>query len=255
MPLFRCQHFRNALYNANGQLGNGTTTARWVAGQVSGLSSITGIAAGRQHSVAIRSDGATFTWGDNTYGQLGDGTTTRRTSPVQVPGVTNVLSAAAGNHTITMNSQGEIQSWGYNANGQLGNGNNSNRTLPGQVVMLTFGDRVATPTLTPAGGMFLAAPSVMVTCSDPGAVIHYTANGSDPTESDPVVASGSSLLPVNGILRVRGFQTGRLPSETRSACYRALRKCWHLNRGIAGILHLKEGLNQPALLLDRAHDV
>ncbi len=61
------------------------------------------------------------------------------------------------------------------------------------------------------------------------------------------------VSPINGFLG-GGFRIERSDNGPWGS-YRALRKCWHLNRGIAGILHLKEGLNQPALLLDRAHDV
>jgi len=42
------------------------------------------IAAGSYHSLALKSNGTLWAWGDNGYGQLGDGTTTNRTSPVQI---------------------------------------------------------------------------------------------------------------------------------------------------------------------------
>ena len=40
-----------------------------------------GVAAGGDHTVAVRTDGTLWAWGDNGYGQLGDGTTTDRHSP------------------------------------------------------------------------------------------------------------------------------------------------------------------------------
>ena len=49
-----------------------------------GTSSWTSISAGANHTAAIRSDGALFTWGDNGNGKLGDGTTISKLSPVQI---------------------------------------------------------------------------------------------------------------------------------------------------------------------------
>ena len=39
------------------------------------------IAAGSGHTVALKTDGSLWAWGDNTYGQLGDGTTVIKPSP------------------------------------------------------------------------------------------------------------------------------------------------------------------------------
>lgn len=43
------------------------------------------IEAGGSHTVALKSDGTLWAWGDNSQGQLGDGTTTERHAPVQIP--------------------------------------------------------------------------------------------------------------------------------------------------------------------------
>ena len=40
-----------------------------------GASSWTSVSAGRDHTVAIRSDGSLFAWGLGTFGRLGDNTT------------------------------------------------------------------------------------------------------------------------------------------------------------------------------------
>jgi parallel beta-helix repeat protein len=51
----------------------------------------------------------------------------------------------------------------------------------------------AQPTFSPDGGIFKSAQEVTVSCATDGAVIHYTTDGTDPDESDPIVASGSTV--------------------------------------------------------------
>ena len=59
--------------NGSGQLGDGTKTERLTPNQIPGLSDFTEIAAGRFHSLALKSDGTVWTWGSNEHGQIGDG--------------------------------------------------------------------------------------------------------------------------------------------------------------------------------------
>jgi len=125
-------------YNANGQLGDGTTTQRTSPVQVNGLTNISAISGGSSHTVALKNDGTVWTWGYNFNGQLGDGTTTQRTSHVQVSGLTNVSDITGGySHTIALKNDGTVWTWGYNANGQLGDGTTTQRTSPVQVNGLT----------------------------------------------------------------------------------------------------------------------
>lgn len=75
--------------NANGQVGNGTTTNSSVpvavntAGVLAGKT-ITTVSAGYYSSLALASDGTTYTWGQNTNGQLGNNSTTNSSVPVAV---------------------------------------------------------------------------------------------------------------------------------------------------------------------------
>ena len=133
-------------YNDRGQLGDGTTTPHLVPETVpapSGigpLSNVIAIAAGYRHSVALRSDGTVWTWGDNTYGQLGTGTTVYRVVPTRVVGLngagflTGVVAIAAGyGHTVALKGDGTVWAWGRNDTGQVGNGTRTQQNTPVQV--------------------------------------------------------------------------------------------------------------------------
>jgi alpha-tubulin suppressor-like RCC1 family protein len=137
--------------NADGRLGDGTTTQRNAPVQVTGLGSGSGvvtIAAGFSHSVAVKADGTVLAWGNNASGQLGDGTTTQRNTPVQVSGlgvgsgVVAVAGGSGGLHTLALKSDGTVLAWGNNATGQLGDGTTTSRTTPNQVTGLGPGSGV-----------------------------------------------------------------------------------------------------------------
>ena len=99
------------------------------------------LAAGGDHTIALKSDGTVWTWGWNIYGQLGNGTTTDNPIPVQVSGLTDVSAiagAASHGHTIALKSDGTVWAWGFNQYGQLGNGATTySQTTPVQVSGLT----------------------------------------------------------------------------------------------------------------------
>ena len=56
-----------------------------------GLEDVADISTGWLHSLAIKSDGTVWAWGDNRFGQLGDGTYKDREKPIQVKNL-NALS-------------------------------------------------------------------------------------------------------------------------------------------------------------------
>jgi len=70
----------------------------------------------------------------------------------------------------------------------------------------------------PAGT--IPATQVQIACGTPGSVIHFTTNGSDPTESDPIVAHGGTVAVNSSMtLKARAFKADFTPSPVKSATY------------------------------------
>jgi hypothetical protein len=75
----------------------------------SNLSNVVAITAGDLHSAALCSNGTVVVWGDDTFGQTN-----------VPPGLSNVVAIAAGDfHTLALLSNGTIVAWGNNTYGQL----------------------------------------------------------------------------------------------------------------------------------------
>lgn len=101
---------------------------------VTGLSEVR-LAGGYEHSLAVRTDGTLWAWGDNTCGQLGDGTGESRDYPAQVPGLEHVAAVSAGSRSsFAILEDGTLWAWGDNTYGQLGDGTTENRTTPVQIL-------------------------------------------------------------------------------------------------------------------------
>jgi len=131
--------------NGFGQLGDASTVEKHAPVLVSGLStSVIGIAAGLNHTLAIENDGTVWSWGFNDAGQLGDGTTLAKNIPVMIAGLTGVVSAAGGyQHSAALKSDGTVYTWGANDQGQLGDNTKTNSPTPVQVIGLSNGSAIA----------------------------------------------------------------------------------------------------------------
>jgi len=123
--------------NLYGQLGHaeniGTSTPNPVPTQV--LSGVLAVAGGFNHSMALKSDGTVWTFGDNKSGQLGrsvnSGIDAANPVPAPVPGLTNVVAIDAGGfHSLALKGDGTVWAWGHNAEGALGTATNNDTELP-----------------------------------------------------------------------------------------------------------------------------
>jgi len=97
--------------------GLNTTTARSVAGSLSG---------GSYHT-CLAKNGSVYCWGFNNNFQVGDGTTTDRNTPQMVNGLTSPISVAAGGtQSCAVQSDGLLLCWGNQAGYTLNGSANPN---------------------------------------------------------------------------------------------------------------------------------
>jgi len=89
---------------------------------------VSAISAGAFHTIALKTDGSLWAWGDGWRKGLGDGTHIDRLNPVPVTVISNIPSLrisqiiAGGAASYVLSENGSIWGWGKNNRGQLGNG-------------------------------------------------------------------------------------------------------------------------------------
>lgn len=146
-------------YNGFGQLGTSATTTPFrstplpLAGFTGLTTSSAGmfpIAAGLDHSLALKNDGTLWAWGYNGFGQLGDSSAINVNNPVSTPvevpvqvnvntvPLANVVSVAAiGHHTLAATGVNKVWAWGDNTFGQLGNAKDGKANISSVPVTVT----------------------------------------------------------------------------------------------------------------------
>lgn len=116
--------------NGAGQLGTGLDENSLTPTQL-GTEEWREVAAGAEHTIAIREDGSLWSWGQNADGQLGRNDFVSDPLPGRVGNATDWKAVAAGiGHTLALKENGDLYVWGDNVNGQLGNGSSSDRSTP-----------------------------------------------------------------------------------------------------------------------------
>lgn len=93
------------------------------------------VSAGNVHSLAVKTNGTLWTWGNGQFGQLGNGLFSSATANViQVGTANDWLTVSAGNRfSLAIKTTGTLWSWGLNNVGQLGLNNLIDQNLPMQV--------------------------------------------------------------------------------------------------------------------------
>jgi hypothetical protein len=114
--------------NAEGQLGDGTTTDSSVPVRVKGLTGVIAISAGATHSLALLADGTLMAWGSNTFGELGIPDIPNSMVPRPVLG--DVTDMSAGLLYSLAVKNGKAFAWGRNQFGVLGDGTNEDKATP-----------------------------------------------------------------------------------------------------------------------------
>jgi alpha-tubulin suppressor-like RCC1 family protein len=108
--------------NGDGELGQGNIINRSSPVQVGLLNNWKMASCGQWcYTLAIKTDGTLWAFGDNSYGQLGDGTSLNKSSPVQV-GLLNLwdIVSCGYRHTAAIKTDGTLWIWGTNNYGELG---------------------------------------------------------------------------------------------------------------------------------------
>ena len=119
--------------NNRGQLGKGDLVNSSVLSKVQDIEGyeVKDLSAGREHALALYSNGDVYSWGSNTIGQLGLGDKVDRMLPVKIQGISDIkYIEAAYAHSMVITNSGNLYAWGEGRDGQLGIGIKETKRLP-----------------------------------------------------------------------------------------------------------------------------
>lgn len=203
--------------NYKGELGDGTTSGRYVPAPVTGLSNVANIAVGWYHTCAATRSGSALCWGDNVGAQLGDGTAETHLTPVGVSGLsTGVASVAAAHfHSCALMRSGSVKCWGSNSYGELGDGSTTMSYVPVDVVGVSGASAIATG---PASNHVCALADGHVKCWGKN-WYGQLGDGTQTNQPTPVE--------VNGLSNVAAITVGA--DHTCALLQTGKVKCWGVN--------------------------
>jgi alpha-tubulin suppressor-like RCC1 family protein len=186
--------------DGSGQLGDDSTLANKVTPvAVADASNIVAVAAGGNHSLALKSDGTLLSWGLDNSGQLGDGpTNTGKATPTAVLDATNIVAiAAGGNHSLALKSDGTVLSWGQDDVGQLGN----DSTLANQSAPVLVGGATSIVAIAAGDNHSLALKS-------DGTILSWGSDTSGELGNDSEFVSQSTPVAVSGASNIIAIAAG-----------------------------------------------
>ena len=106
-----------------GLIGSATIGKSSVPVLVVGLSGVTALSAGVDHTLALLNDRTVMAWGNGYSGQLGDGQGVPSPTPVRVAGLANVERIETGFYfSVARASDGGVWAWGDNTFGEMADG-------------------------------------------------------------------------------------------------------------------------------------
>ena len=143
-----------------------------------------------------------------------------RLPPVAVPGSSGIAQVFGGfQNSFAIATDGRVYAWGANYGGPLGDGTEVDRTSPLFLAEAGGVWRAAVPKFSKQSDTYFQTFTVHVTTVTPGGTIRYTTNGSEPTETDPIVPAGGIPIEQSLTLQAKTFKTGMPASAADTAVY------------------------------------
>jgi alpha-tubulin suppressor-like RCC1 family protein len=236
--------------NNSSQVGDGQAptnrTAPFALGIVGASVQLTG---GSVHSVALDASGAVWTWGGNGAGQLGNGAMPGATpSPISGEGQIFGASPPVANpssgwyeteRTVTLTSRTPGATIRYTTDGVDPTPSDAEATAaipiavtttlkarawktgldPSPIRTFSYAIEPSAPTIEPNGGSFDTVKAARISIGT-AATLRYTTTGADPQETDPIVASGGTVLVDRSMnLKVRAWKPGVGSGAVASATF------------------------------------
>lgn len=87
-----------------------------------------------------------------------------------------------------------------------------------QIMASVYSFVAAMPEMTPPGGSYTSPQSVKITCATPGAVVKYTLDGTEPTNSSNPYTQ-PIYVATDQTIKARAYKDGSAPSQTTTASY------------------------------------